>query len=310
MFGCRFFHSLITHPLIFARMHQGYLILRLPKANTLFSTSSSLSCLFPSLSLVYTGAACFFERLIWVGVQRDKGAGQPYRWMRGFLWWCTVGEWGRAASWHERGGGDDELDVNKLSLPTQHSAHCNKQKQQRHPPDKPGVINNQTAVHSVPPTEVRYKPQVRLGRVKWKWMRREEKETCIKRGFCFKLQFYLVKVRKTAAKFLSPSRLTFMSQLTPKWLTTAGQGLANVATTILKLFFNCSSQNQSNQQKNMSWDNLVPLLCFWLPWCCQEISKRFNTSFPFPLFDLALWETHKSIRTERFDKNCTFSFYD
>lgn len=45
-------------------------------------------------------------------------------------------------------GGDDELDVNKLSLPAQHSAHCNKQKQPRHqPPDEAGVINNnQTGV--------------------------------------------------------------------------------------------------------------------------------------------------------------------
>lgn len=89
-----------------------------------------------------------FEPLIWVDVHRDEGAGQPYRRMRGSPWRCTAGERGRATSWHERGGGDDEIDVNKLSLPTQHSAHCNKQKQQRQPPDKPGVINNnQTGAH-------------------------------------------------------------------------------------------------------------------------------------------------------------------
>lgn len=61
---------------------------------------------------------------------------------RRFLWWCTVGEREGAASWHERGGGDDELDVNKLSLPTQHSTHRNKQKQQRQTPDEPGALNN------------------------------------------------------------------------------------------------------------------------------------------------------------------------
>lgn len=49
-----------------------------------------------------------------------KGRGSRTDGTRGFLWWCTVGERRRAASWHGRGGGDDELDVNKLSLPAQH----------------------------------------------------------------------------------------------------------------------------------------------------------------------------------------------
>lgn len=51
----------------------------------------------------------------------------------GFPWRCTVGEQARAASWLERKGGDDEQDINKLSMPTQHSTHCNNKNNKDNP---------------------------------------------------------------------------------------------------------------------------------------------------------------------------------
>lgn len=127
-------------------------------------------CHASSLSCHYQCCMCILSVSFGLVCMGDEGAGRSYRWMRGFLWWCSVGERRRAASWHERGGGgDDELDINKLSLQTQQSTHCNKQKEKRQTSDKPGVTNNnQTSVHSVSPTEERCKPQVRLGQVKWK----------------------------------------------------------------------------------------------------------------------------------------------
>lgn len=127
-FGCRFFLSSLHAHWSLCTCIKGIIsFFGLLKQHCLLpfpSSSSSLSCLLPSLSHVSMGAACVLSISFGFECRGMKGRGSHTDGCVGFLWWCTVGEQGRAASWHERGGGDDELDVNKLSLPTQHSAHC------------------------------------------------------------------------------------------------------------------------------------------------------------------------------------------
>lgn len=92
--------------------------------NTTFSCLPVMPHSLPIACLHWCCMCC--EPLGWCA-ERWRG-GAAVQMESRFLWWCSVGEQDRAASWHERGGGDDELDVNKLSLRTQHIAHPNKKK--------------------------------------------------------------------------------------------------------------------------------------------------------------------------------------
>lgn len=143
VFECRFFHSVITHTSIDFCAHASRVSAQTmppPPPPPTCQPSFPVSISFPLVLYVLWAYDFGWCAEGWRG-------GAAVQMECGFLWWCIVGEQERAASWHKRGGGHDELDVNKLSLPTQHSAHCNKQKQQRQTADKTSALNNQTGKH-------------------------------------------------------------------------------------------------------------------------------------------------------------------